>query len=157
MMGGYGDVQLLNDDGSRLDGRKVDEMRPVSIEAGVLPAADGSAMVTHGLNVAVAAVYGPMEAHPRKIQRQDRAVIDVRYNMAPFSTSDRIRPGFNRRSREIQRSRLSPWNPLFSLSVFLAQRFGLRLRFSPPKQGLDAQASRLRPLPWPMPVFPCGT
>ena len=103
MMGGYGDVQLLNDDGSRLDGRKVDEMRPVSIEAGVLPAADGSAMVTHGLNVAVAAVYGPMEAHPRKIQRQDRAVIDVRYNMAPFSTSDRIRPGFNRRSREISK------------------------------------------------------
>ena len=102
-MGGYGDVQLLNDDGSRLDGRKVDEMRPVSIEAGVLPAADGSAMVTHGLNVAVAAVYGPMEAHPRKIQRQDRAVIDVRYNMAPFSTSDRIRPGFNRRSREISK------------------------------------------------------
>ena len=40
-------------------------------------------MVTHGLNVAVAAVYGPMEAHPRKIQRQDRAVIDVRQNMAP--------------------------------------------------------------------------
>ena len=66
MMGGYGDVQLLNDDGSRLDGRKVDEMREVTIEAGVLPAADGSAMVTHGLNVAVAAVYGPMEAHPGK-------------------------------------------------------------------------------------------
>ena len=102
-MGGYGDVQLLREDGLRLDGRKVDEMRPVSIQAGILPAADGSAMVTHGLNVAVAAVYGPMEAHPRKIQRQDRAVIDVRYNMAPFSTSDRIRPGFNRRSREISK------------------------------------------------------
>ena len=102
-MGGYGDVKLLRDDGKRLDGRTVDEMRPVSIEAGVLPAADGSAMVTHGLNVAVAAVYGPMEAHPRKIQRQDRAVIDVRYNMAPFSTGDRIRPGFNRRSREISK------------------------------------------------------
>jgi len=85
-MGGYGDVQLLREDGSRLDGRKLDEMRPVKIEAGILPAADVSAMVTHGLNVAVAAVYGPMEAHPRKIQRQDRAVIDVRYNMAPFST-----------------------------------------------------------------------
>ena len=70
-MGGYGDVKLLRDDGKRLDGRAIDEMRPVTIEAGVLPAADGSAMVTHGLNVAVAAVYGPMEAHPRKIQRQD--------------------------------------------------------------------------------------
>ncbi len=103
MMGGYGDVKLLNDDGTRLDGRTVDEMRPVEIKAGILPAAQGSAWVKHGLNVAVVAVYGPMEAHPRKIQRQDRAVLDVRYNMAPFSTSDRIRPGFNRRSREISK------------------------------------------------------
>ena len=102
-MGGYGDILLLRDDGLRLDGRKLDESRPFSIQAGILPAADGSAMVTHGLNVAVAAVYGPMEAHPRKIQRQDRAVIDVRYNMAPFSTSVRIRPGYNRRSREISK------------------------------------------------------
>lgn len=103
MMGGYGDVKLLREDGKRLDGRAVDELREVEVKAGVLPAADGSAWVKHGLNVAVAAVYGPMEAHPRKIQRQDRAVIDVRYNMAPFSTSDRIRPGFNRRSREISK------------------------------------------------------
>jgi len=44
-----------------------------------------------------------MEAHPRKIQKQDRAVLDVRYNMAPFSTTDRMRPGFNRRSREISK------------------------------------------------------
>ncbi len=102
-MGGYGDVKLLRNDGTRLDGRAVDELREVEVKAGVLPAADGSAWVRHGLNVAVAAVYGPMEAHPRKIQRQDRAVIDVRYNMAPFSTSDRIRPGFNRRSREISK------------------------------------------------------
>ena len=102
-MGGYGDVQLLREDGLRLDGRRVDEMRPIEIKAGILPAADGSAWVQHGLNVAVAAIYGPMEAHPRKIQKQDRAVIDVRYNMAPFSTSDRIRPGFNRRSREISK------------------------------------------------------
>lgn len=102
-MGGYGDVKLLRDDGLRLDGRALDEMRPVSVEAGILPAADGSGYVKHGLNEAVAAVYGPMEAHPRKIQREDSCVIDVRYNMAPFSTSDRIRPGFNRRSREISK------------------------------------------------------
>ena len=146
-MGGYGDVQLLNDDGSRLDGRKVDEMRPVSIEAGVLPAADGSAMVTHGLNVAVAAVYGPMEAHPRKIQRQDRAVIDVRYNMAPFSTSDRIRPDSIAVPEKSRRSRPKPLNPWCSLSATLARRFVLRLRFSPPKQvrcaGITAAAVAL--------------
>ena len=33
-MGGYGDVQLLREDGLRLDGRRVDEMREVKIEAG---------------------------------------------------------------------------------------------------------------------------
>ena len=44
-MGGYGDVQLLREDGLRLDGRRVDEMREVKIEAGILPAADGSAWV----------------------------------------------------------------------------------------------------------------
>ena len=117
-MGGYGDVKLLNDDGTRLDGRKVDEMRAVEIKAGILPNADGSAWVKHGLNVAICAVYGPVEAHPRKIQRQDRAVIDVRYNMAPFSTSDRIRPGFNRRSREISKVTAEALE-----SVVLVERF----------------------------------
>ena len=44
-MGGYGDVKLLRDDGKRLDGRAIDEMRPVTIEAGVLPAADGLSLI----------------------------------------------------------------------------------------------------------------
>ena len=85
-MGGYGDVQCIDENGIRLDGRTVGEIRPISIEVGVVPVADGSARVRWGLNDVIAAVYGPMEAHPRKIQRQDRAVLDVRYNMAPFST-----------------------------------------------------------------------
>jgi exosome complex component RRP41 len=100
---GYGDYQCMDENGIREDGRKADEMRPVEIECGVVPVADGSAYIRWGKNEAIAAVYGPMEAHPRKIQRQDRAILDVRYNMAPFSTSDRIRPGFNRRSREISK------------------------------------------------------
>ena len=102
-MGGYGDVQMIDENGLRMDGRKPEDCRPIQIETGVIPVADGSARVIWGKNVVIAAVYGPMEAHPRKIQRQDRAVLDVRYNMAPFSTSDRIRPGFNRRSREISK------------------------------------------------------
>ena len=102
-MGGYGDVQMIDENGLRMDGRKPEDCRPIEIETGVIPVADGSARVIWGKNEVIAAVYGPMEAHPRKIQRQDRAVLDVRYNMAPFSTSDRIRPGFNRRSREISK------------------------------------------------------
>ena len=102
-MGGYGDMQMIDENGIRVDGRGPGDLRPVSIETGVIPVADGSARVIWGTNHAVAAVYGPMEAHPRKIQRQDRAVLDVAYNMAPFSTTDRMRPGFNRRSREISK------------------------------------------------------
>ena len=102
-MGGYGDVQMIDENGLRMDGRKPEDCRPIQIETGVIPVADGSARVIWGKNEVIAAVYGPMEAHPRKFQRQDRAVLDVRYNMAPFSTSDRIRPGFNRRSREISK------------------------------------------------------
>jgi exosome complex component RRP41 len=102
-MGGYGDIQMIDENGIRMDGRTATQVRPISIETGVVPVADGSCRMTWGSNDVIVAIYGPMEAHPRKIQRQDRAVLDVRYNMAPFSTSDRIRPGFNRRSREISK------------------------------------------------------
>ncbi|MGY8691895.1 MAG: exosome complex exonuclease Rrp41 [Candidatus Poseidoniales archaeon] len=102
-MGGYGDIKMIDENGLRMDGRSATEVRPITIETGVVPVADGSCRMTWGTNDVIVAVYGPMEAHPRKIQRQDRAVLDVRYNMAPFSTTDRIRPGFNRRSREISK------------------------------------------------------
>jgi exosome complex component RRP41 len=102
-MGGYGDIKMIDENGLRMDGRSATDVRPITIETGVIPVADGSCRMTWGTNDVIVAVYGPMEAHPRKIQRQDRAVLDVRYNMAPFSTTDRIRPGFNRRSREISK------------------------------------------------------
>ncbi len=102
-MSGYGDIKMIDENGLRMDGRSATDVRPITIETGVVPVADGSCRMTWGTNDVIVAVYGPMEAHPRKIQRQDRAVLDVRYNMAPFSTTDRIRPGFNRRSREISK------------------------------------------------------
>ncbi|MEC7756764.1 MAG: exosome complex exonuclease Rrp41 [Candidatus Thermoplasmatota archaeon] len=102
-MGGYGDILMIDENGLRMDGRGPGDIREISIQTGVVPVADGSCRMTWGTNEAIVAVYGPMEAHPRKIQRQDRAVLDVAYNMAPFSTTDRIRPGFNRRSREISK------------------------------------------------------
>lgn len=90
-------------DGERLDGRELDEMRPLKIEAGVLENADGSAYLELGNNKAIASVYGPREMHPRHLQRTDRAVLRCRYNMAPFSVEDRKRPGPSRRSKEISK------------------------------------------------------
>lgn len=100
-MGGSQEVQLLKDDGSRLDGRRPDEMRPVHIEAGVLNRASGSCYLEMGGNKVLAGVYGPREAIPRHSQNPTKAVVKFRYNMAPFSVDDRKRPGPDRRSTEI--------------------------------------------------------
>ncbi|MCD6229220.1 MAG: exosome complex exonuclease Rrp41 [Candidatus Diapherotrites archaeon] len=96
------------DKGKRLDGRKTDELRQIDIEVGVIDQADGSAFVQWGKNKVYAAVYGPKECLPRHTQNPLKAVLRYKYNMAPFSVSDRIRPGYSRRSVEISKvSRLA--------------------------------------------------
>ena len=97
------EMKLIDENGIRLDGRKADQLRPVRIEAGVLKRADGSAYIEWGGNKVLAAVNGPREAHPRHIQDPARALVQCRYNMAPFSVSDRKRPGPDRRSVEISK------------------------------------------------------
>ncbi len=94
---------LLNADGLRIDGRRLDELRPIQIRAGPLPQADGSAFVEWGQNKVMAAVYGPREVHPRHLQQSTKAVIQCRYNMAAFSVDERKRPGLDRRSQEISK------------------------------------------------------
>jgi exosome complex component RRP41 len=94
---------LLTPDGRRIDGRKLDELRPLTIKAGVLRQADGSAFVEWGANKVMAAVYGPREVHPRHLQQNNKAVIQCRYNMAAFSVDERKRPGLDRRSQEISK------------------------------------------------------
>ncbi|RME53369.1 exosome complex exonuclease Rrp41 [Candidatus Woesearchaeota archaeon] len=86
----------------RFDNRKFDEFRPLSIKAGVIPNADGSALVQVGNTVAYAAVYGPRDLHPKFMQDPQKGTLRVTYNMMPFSGhGDRVRPGPSRRSKEI--------------------------------------------------------
>lgn len=85
----------------RSDGRKMDELRPIRAEVGIIPNADGSALFAHGDTVAIAAVYGPKPLHPQHLQKPDRGIIRANYNMLPFSVSERAKPGPSRRSREI--------------------------------------------------------
>jgi exosome complex component RRP41 len=94
---------LLTPDGRRIDGRKLDELRPLSITAGALNQADGSAFVEWGMNKVMAAVYGPREVHPRHLQENNKAIVQCRYNMAAFSVDERKRPGLDRRSQEISK------------------------------------------------------
>ena len=103
-MGGTASThKLIRKDGKRYDGRAVDELRPITIQAGVLKRADGSAYVTWGENKVLAAVYGPREVHPRHLQNPARAIVQAKYNMASFSVSERKRPGPDRRSQEISK------------------------------------------------------
>jgi len=96
-------MQLIDKKGLRMDGRKPDQLRPLKIEAGVLKQADGSCYLEWGGNKVYAACYGPRECHPRHDQDPTKARVRVYYNMAPFSVSDRKRPGPDRRSKEISK------------------------------------------------------
>lgn len=91
------------EDGIRLDGRKVDELRPIKIEVGVLNRADGSCYLEMGGNKIFAAVYGPREVHPRHMQKSTTAIVRYKYSMAAFSVEDRKRPGPDRRSTEVSK------------------------------------------------------
>ena len=91
----------------RPDGRKVDELRPISAKVGVVPNADGSAMFAFGETIAVAAVYGPKKMHPQHSQNPEKGTLRCTYNMLSFSVNDRIRPGPSRRSTEI--SKITGW------------------------------------------------
>ncbi len=89
--------------GKRLDGRKPDEVREIEMKVGVIPNADGSAQVRFGNTIAIAGVYGPRELFPKHRQKSDRAIVQCRYNMTPFSVDERKRPGPSRRAKEISK------------------------------------------------------
>ena len=96
------DIKLI-ENGRRIDGRKPDELRKITIKAGVLHRAEGSCYLEWGGNKVIAAVYGPREAIPKHTQNPLKAIINARYNMAAFSVEERKRPGPDRRSREISK------------------------------------------------------
>ncbi len=91
----------------RPDGRKPEEMRQIKAKVGVVPNADGSAMFSFGDTIAIAAVYGPRKMHPQHAQDPEKATLRCEYNMLSFSTPERIKPGYSRRSIEI--SKITEW------------------------------------------------
>jgi exosome complex component RRP41 len=103
--------QKLIADGIRSDGRKFDELRPIKIESGVLPNANGSSYLEQGRNKVLVGVFGPRELHPKHLANPHRAVLRCRYHMAPFSTDPRRSPAPSRRDTElsmVMRSALEP-------------------------------------------------
>jgi exosome complex component RRP41 len=103
----------------RLDGRKMNETRPIEAKAGVIKKADGSAYFKIGKTWAYAAVYGPKELHPRFLQNPNTGIIRFSYIMMPFSgMGERIRPGPNRRAKEISMVSQKAITPVVNLEDY---------------------------------------
>ena len=89
--------------GKRLDGRKVDELRPIKMQVGVLSNADGSAYLEWGQNKVLVGVHGPKEALPKHKQNPYKGMVRYTYRMACFSVPDRKNPRPGRREIEISK------------------------------------------------------
>ncbi len=101
---------------ARVDGRKNDQLRPITAKVGVIKNADGSARFTTGGTTAYAAVYGPRDLYPRFKQDPKKGLLRCDYNMMPFSGhGDRVRPGGGRRSKEISMVTQNAINPVINL------------------------------------------
>jgi exosome complex component RRP41 len=103
----------------RFDGRDFEETRPIEAKAGVIKRADGSAFFKIGKTEAYAAVYGPRNLYPKFLQDPQKGTLRCHYNMMPFSGSgERIRPGGNRRSKELSMVIEKALLPVLDLSEF---------------------------------------
>ncbi|GBM63850.1 Exosome complex component RRP41 [Araneus ventricosus] len=96
-------LELLSDQGIRMDGRRPNELRKIECKLGVSEGADGSAYFQQGNTIVLATVYGPHEVSGRKSNAlADRALVNCQYKTAPFSTSSRNKSSvYDRRAQEM--------------------------------------------------------
>uniref|UniRef100_A0A8C2RFT5 Exoribonuclease phosphorolytic domain-containing protein n=1 Tax=Capra hircus TaxID=9925 RepID=A0A8C2RFT5_CAPHI len=96
-------LELLSDQGYRVDGRRAGELRKIQARMGVFAQADGSAYIEQGNTKALAVVYGPHEIRGSRARAlPDRALVNCQYSSATFSTGERKRrPHGDRKSCEM--------------------------------------------------------
>ncbi len=103
----------------RPDGRKHEDLRPITAKAGVIKNATGSGYFKIGNTAAYAGVYGPQEMHPKFLQNPKGGVLRCTYNLLPFAgMGDRVRPGPSRRSKEISLVTEKSLLPVVDLSEY---------------------------------------
>lgn len=112
------DIVLLDSNGIRCDGRKINEPRRIMIKAGVLKNANGSAYIEFGENKILAGVFGPRDVHPKHLANTDRGILRCRYHMQPFSVGERKNPAPSRREIEISKVIKEALEPALMLENF---------------------------------------
>jgi len=90
----------------RKNGRQNNELRPIAIEKGFMPHADGSLLIKMG-NTHVACAVSVEESLPRFLQETEQGWITAEYGMLPWSTHTRSEReaarGRSGRTYEVQR------------------------------------------------------
>ncbi|XP_053250995.1 exosome complex component RRP41 [Podarcis raffonei] len=85
-------LELLSEQGYRVDGRRAGELRQIRARLGVFAQADGSAYLEQGNTKALAVVYGPHEMRgSRGKALPDQALLNCQFSLATFSTGERKR------------------------------------------------------------------
>lgn len=82
--------ELVTPEGLRYDGRRIGELRKISIEINNVPDADGSCIFTLGNTKVLATVYGPNDL--LRVKNPLQASISVEYNVAPYAGNERRLP-----------------------------------------------------------------
>jgi polyribonucleotide nucleotidyltransferase len=87
----------------RIDGRATDEVRPITIETGILPRAHGSALFTRGETQALVAVTLGTKYDEKKLDTlrgDEKKTFYMDYNFPPFSTGE-VKPIRGQSRREV--------------------------------------------------------
>ena len=97
--------EMILSTGKRSDGRGTDEVRPISIDVGVLPRAHGSALFTRGqtqaLGVTTLGTQGDEQAFDTvDFATQQKKSFMLHYNFPPFSTGE-VKPMRGTSRREV--------------------------------------------------------
>lgn len=101
--------RLVLDERTRLDGRKLDEIRPISTEAGLLPGPHGSALFTRGETQSLTTVTLGTKTDEQIVDQtmyQGYARFLLHYNFPGFSTGE-VKPNRGAGRREIGHGNLA--------------------------------------------------
>jgi polyribonucleotide nucleotidyltransferase len=83
--------QAILTEGSRIDGRKFDEVRPISCEVGLLPRPHGSALFTRGETQVLGVLTlgsGPDEQRVETLSGEEMRPFMLHYNFPPYSVGE---------------------------------------------------------------------
>lgn len=116
--------EILSPEGFRSDGRRWNETRRFRARIGLptcTASSDGSSLVTMGLTTAMCVVSGPREPSGslRGQVKNDRAFLNIYYNLSAFSGQERKRAGrTDKRIQEIQNAVESTFNEVVLLKLY---------------------------------------